>query len=221
MDGILVIDKPQGLTSHDCVKKIRKRFGIRKVGHAGTLDPLATGILIMLLGKATRRFLDFSSFDKEYEATLILGTSTDTGDILGRIINTSPFEQINLEMLKDVFSRFKGEIEQIPPMFSALKYQGKRLYQLARRGIVVPLAPRKVFIHNLILTRYSSPEVDFRVKCSKGTYVRKLAEDLGNALGCGGCISRIRRITLGPFKIEEAVKLEEINENHLRQWSDN
>ncbi len=218
MDGILVVDKPEGLTSHDCVKKIRYKFSVKKVGHAGTLDPLATGILILLVGKAVRLFPAFSGFDKEYEATLTLGITTDTADIQGKIIKSLPYEHISKEQLLVIFKKFQGAIEQVPPMVSALKYHGKKLYQLARLGIVVPRSARKIFIHSLILTRYNLPEVDFLVKCSKGTYVRKLGEDIGDALGCGGCISRIRRINLGPFKINEAVRLEEINESHLRQW---
>ncbi|MDP2939386.1 MAG: tRNA pseudouridine(55) synthase TruB [Candidatus Omnitrophota bacterium] len=216
MDGILVIDKPQGITSHDCVKKIRKIFGVKKVGHAGTLDPLATGILVVLLGKATRKFLDFSGFDKEYEATLTLGITTDTGDIQGKIIKTLPFDHVRRENVLQAFNNFVGVIEQIPPMVSALKYHGEKLYQLARRGIVVERRPRKICIHSLTLTEYVPPELNFKVKCSKGTYIRTLAEDIGTMLGCGGCISSIRRIGLGPFKIEEAIKLEEINASHLR-----
>ncbi len=218
MDGILVVDKPQGFTSHDCVKIIRKKFGIKKVGHAGTLDPLATGILILLLGKATRLFGDFSSFDKEYEATLTLGLTTDTGDIQGNFVRQFPFEHIKKEDVLQGFSKFRGIIEQIPPMVSALKYKGKKLYQLARRGITVPRSSRKICIHSLTLTRFAPPEIDFKVQCSKGTYVRKLGEDIGQMLGSGGCISSIRRTALGPFKINEAVKLAEINESHLRNW---
>lgn len=218
MDGILIIDKPQGLTSHDCVKKIRETFNIKKVGHAGTLDPMATGILILLLGKATRLFPDFSGFDKEYKATLTLGITTETGDIEGNIVKSQPYDYVKLERLLEVFDKFQGETEQIPPMVSALKYKGKKLYQLARKGIVIPRSPRKIFIHSLIMEKYNPPEIEFKVKCSKGTYIRKLGEDMGDLLGCGGCISRLRRIMAGPFGIEEAIKLEEANENHIRQW---
>jgi tRNA pseudouridine55 synthase len=218
MDGILIIDKPQGLTSHDCVKIIRKTFNLKKVGHAGTLDPMATGILILLLGKATRLFPDFSGFDKEYEATLTLGITTETGDIEGSVVKSQPYGDVKLEKLLEVFDKFQGETEQIPPMVSALKYKGKKLYQLARKGIVIPRNPRKIFIHSLILANFSPPEIDFKVKCSKGTYIRKLGEDMGDLLGCGGCISRLRRTKAGPFRIEEAIKLEEANENHIRQW---
>ncbi len=211
-------DKPQGLTSHDCVKIIRKRFGIKKVGHAGTLDPLATGILILLLGRATRLFADFSGFDKEYEATLTLGLATDTGDIQGSVIQSLPYEHIKEEDVLQGLSKFQGAIEQIPPMVSALKYQGKRLYELARRGITVPRSSRKIFIRSLLLIRFAPPEIDFKVQCSKGTYVRKLGEDIGQLLGSVGCISKIRRIASGPFRINEAVKLADINESHLRNW---
>ena len=218
MNGFLIIDKPQGLTSHDVVDYIRKRFHIKKVGHAGTLDPMATGVLVLLLGKATKQFIQFSNFDKEYEVTLTLGIVTNTGDTQGRIIRTQTFNNISKEKVEEVFNKFIGEIEQIPPMVSALRYQGERLYSLARRGIDVKLKPRKIKIHYLRLSDFNPPHIEFFIHCSKGTYIRKLAEDIGSILGCGGCISKIRRFSAGPFNIKDAIKLQEVNESHLRHW---
>ena len=219
-EGILIIDKPEGLTSHDVVDFIRKKLSLRKVGHAGTLDPLATGLLVILIGKYTRKFREFMSFDKEYLATLTLGIRTDTGDAKGTIIGKLPYDDISEEKLRYVFKEFQGEIEQIPPMFSALKYKGKRLYQLARKGINVPRSARKIKIYNLELVSFNPPNVELRILCSKGTYIRSLAEDIGRRLGCGAFISRIKRIGLGPFKIKDAISLENIDESFLRSWPD-
>lgn len=218
MDGILIVDKPSGITSHDVVENIRHKFGIKRVGHAGTLDPIATGILILLLGKATKLFSNFVNFDKEYEATLTLGISTQTGDTQGKTIEIKSYENIALAEVEKVFNESKEQTEQIPPIFSALKYKGRRLYALARKGIEVPLIARKIKIYSLELRNFNLPEIDFYIRCSKGTYVRKVAQDMGKMLGCGGCISRIRRVGIGPFKIEEAIKLADINESHLRHW---
>ncbi len=218
MDGFLIIDKPSGITSHDVVSFIRKKFKMRRVGHAGTLDPLATGVLVVLLGNATKLFDKFSSFDKAYEATLKLGMTTDTADIEGKVLSQSPFEEITKKQVEDAFGQFMGDIEQIPPMVSAIKVKGKRLYKLARQGIEIAREPRKIKIHSLRLIQFSLPEIQFELECSKGTYVRKLAEDVGKVLGCGGCISQIKRTRIGNFAIEEAVKLEDVHEDHIRHW---
>lgn len=218
MDGILVIDKPTGITSHDVVKHIRQRFDIKRVGHAGTLDPMATGILIVLLGKCTQLFSDFSNSDKEYEATLTLGVETETGDKDGKIRKEFAFEKIDEVRINEVFAQFTGTMEQVPPMFSALKFKGKKLYQLARKGITLDLKPREVMIHSLKLLRFNPPHIDFSVRCSKGTYIRKLGEDIAKSLGTRGCLSALRRIASGPFTIQQAIKLEDINENHIRPW---
>lgn len=220
MEGILIIDKPENITSHDVVKHIRKLFAIKKVGHAGTLDPMATGILVLLLGKSTRLFSSFSSFDKEYEATLTLGLETETGDRQGKIKKEFAFEKIDEDRIEKAFKQFVGKIEQVPPMFSALKFKGKKLYELARKGIEVERKPRPISIYSLMLLKFDPPQIDFRVRCSKGTYIRKLAEDIAKALGTRGCLSALRRTVLGPFGIKEAVKLEEINESHVRIWTD-
>ncbi|MFA5059917.1 MAG: tRNA pseudouridine(55) synthase TruB [Candidatus Omnitrophota bacterium] len=219
MDGFLVIDKPAGITSHDVVSFLRRKFQMKRVGHAGTLDPLATGVLIIFLGKSTQLFEKFSSFDKAYEATLRLGLRTSTADIEGRVISQRPYGAVTSNQVEEIFTRFVGDIEQIPPMVSAIKVGGKPLYKLARRGIEVKREPRRIKIYSLSLVDFALPDVKFCLECSKGTYVRKLAEDVGDIIGCGACITQIRRTKIGPFKIEEAVNLEEVNESHLRHWS--
>ena len=220
MDGFILIDKPSGITSHDVVSVIRRKFHMRRVGHAGTLDPLATGILIVLLGPATKLFNKFSSMDKAYEATLTLGMTTDTADIEGKILTTSSYAHISQKQIEEVFKQFVGDIEQIPPMVSAIKVNGKRLYRLARKGIEIAREPRKIKIDSLQIMNIVLPEVKFFLDCSKGTYVRKLAEDVGEVLGCGGCISQIRRTRIGEFQIKDAVPLENVNESHIRRFED-
>ncbi len=214
--GIILVNKPKGMTSHDVVDVARSRLGIRKIGHAGTLDPMATGLLILLIGRATKLSNRFVEFDKEYEATMTLGKKTTTGDAEGEVIAESPIDGIDETKIREVFSRFVGEIEQVPPMVSALRYRGKRLYELARKGIEVERPPRKVTIYKLEITRIELPEIDFVVACSKGTYIRKLCEDIGDALGCGAYQSRLHRTRIGPFKVEDAVSIDEINESAIR-----
>ncbi len=220
MNGFMVVDKPSGITSHDVVNFMRRKFQMRRVGHAGTLDPLATGVLVILFGKDTKLFDKFADFDKAYEATLKLGMTTDTADIEGKVLKELPFAEITQEHVEEVFKQFIGDTEQVPPMVSALKVGGKKLYQFARQGIVVAREPRKIKIHALRLMDFSSPQVKFYLECSKGTYVRQLAEDVGKVLGCGGCITQIRRTKVGPFLIDQAVNLEKVHENHLRHWQD-
>ncbi|PIQ88270.1 MAG: tRNA pseudouridine(55) synthase TruB [Candidatus Omnitrophica bacterium CG11_big_fil_rev_8_21_14_0_20_42_13] len=218
MDGILIINKPQGITSHDVVDFVRKRFNMKKVGHAGSLDPLATGVLLILLGRATRLFNSFTKMDKIYEATLTLGSMTDTGDSCGKIIKTFSCGNITESKIKEVLEKFIGKMRQVPPMVSALKYKGKPLYKLARAGIEVPRSPREITIYEIKLLEFFMPNISFEVKCSKGTYVRTLGEDIASALGCGGHISKITRIAIGEFHIEDSVFLDKINESHLRAW---
>jgi tRNA pseudouridine55 synthase len=218
-EGIILVNKPKGITSHDVVDFTRNRLDIKKVGHAGTLDPLAEGLLIVLVGKATKLFSDFVNFDKEYIGVLKLGEITTTGDSEGRVVKKASYESINEEKVKDAFSSLEGEIEQVPPMVSALRRGGKRLYSLARKGIVVERASRKIKIHFLKILSINFPFVEFYVHCSKGTYVRKLAEDIGELLGCGAHIVKIKRLSVGPFKLEDAVNLDSINESSLRQFS--
>lgn len=218
MQGIIVVDKPSGMTSHDVVSRVRRKLGMRRVGHAGTLDPLATGVLVILLGQSTKLFDKFVSFDKAYAATLMLGTQTTTADITGEVVEKKPFEHINQKEIESVMSEFVGDSEQKPPMVSAVKYKGERLYKLARKGIVVDRPARKIRIDVLKMTDCVLPQVKFYMECSKGTYVRTLAEDVGSRLGCGACITQIQRTKVGIFTIEDAVKLEELNERHIRSW---
>ena len=218
MEGIIVVNKPDGMTSHDVVAKIRRKFKMRRVGHAGTLDPLATGVLVVLLGKATKLFSHFVGFDKAYRATLILGTATTSADIQGKILQQLPYDHITCEQIEAVFTNFVGDIAQIPPMVSAVKVKGRKLYQLARKGIEVERQPRQIRIDCLRLERFDPPEVKFYLECSKGTYVRQLAEDVGKLLGCGACISQIQRTKVGTFHIEDAVNIEDLNESHIRNW---
>ena len=217
-EGIVVIDKPTGITSHDVVSFVRRRFSMRQVGHAGTLDPLATGVLIILLGPSTKLFDKFVSFDKAYHATLRLGITTTTADSEGKILSQSPWAHITQSQVEKVFKRFAGEIKQTPPMVSAVKFKGTRLYKLARSGIQVAREPRLVRIDKLELIDFASPSVKFYLECSKGTYVRQLAQDVGEILGCGACITQIQRTKVGPFDILAAVKLEDLNENHINSW---
>ncbi|MCK5178847.1 MAG: tRNA pseudouridine(55) synthase TruB [Candidatus Omnitrophica bacterium] len=218
MEGIIVVNKPDGITSHDVVARVRKKFKIKRVGHAGTLDPLATGVLVILVGKATKLFSKFVAFDKAYRATLILGTATTSADIEGKIIEQKSYDHIERKQVEDVFQGFVGDIEQVPPMVSAVKMAGRKLYQLARKGIEVERKARRIRIDCLNIEEFSPPEVKFYLECSKGTYVRQLAEDAGKALGCGACISQIQRTKVGVFSIEEAVNIEDLNESHIRNW---
>ena len=219
MNGIVIVNKPSGMTSHDVVSRARRIFKMRQIGHAGTLDPLATGVLVLLVGKGTKLFNKFEAFDKAYKASLILGTRTTTADIEGEIIQQAAYDQISEESVIETFKQFCGDIEQIPPMVSAVKVNGRRLYELARKGIEVERQARQVRIDALDLLEFQRPRVRFYLECSKGTYVRKLAEDVGEKLGCGACIAEIERTKVGPFVIEEAVTLEQLNATHIRDWS--
>lgn len=216
--GIIIINKSPGMTSHDIVMQIRRIFKMRRVGHAGTLDPMATGVLIILIGEATKLSNKFVAFDKAYRASLILGTCTNTADTQGKITQQLPYDHVTENQISEVFKKFVGEIDQVPPMVSAVKVNGKKLYELARQGIEIERLPRKVRIDCLKIESIRSPEVQFYMECSKGTYVRQLAEDVGRALGCGACISRIERTRVGDFSIENAVRLEDVNESHIRDW---
>lgn len=217
MEGIILVDKPKGITSHDVVDVARKRLKIKRVGHAGTLDPLAQGLLIILVGKCTKLFSKFSGLDKEYSGVLKLGEVTATGDSQGEVTQRNEWAQISEDTIRETFSLFVGETDQIPPMVSALRVNGKRLYKLARRGIVVERTPRKIKIHFLEILKIDLPFVEFRLKCSKGTYVRKLAEDIGEKLGCGAHMVKILRLGIGSFGLDKAIALDDINESHLQQ----
>lgn len=214
-NGLLLVDKPVGMTSHDVVDEIRRRFKIRRVGHGGTLDPAATGLLILLLGRSTRFARHLLSADKTYRATLTLGKSTDTQDGEGRVLEVQEVGPLTPEQVESVCRRFRGVIEQEIPAFSAVRVQGKRFYDLARAGKAVPRRIRRVTVHQLDVLGVRLPEVDLEVTCSSGTYVRTLCADLGKALGCGGHLSRLSRTQVGPFSLEQAVPLGKIGPEHL------
>lgn len=212
MNGVLIIDKPRGITSHDVVDEIRRLFHIRKVGHTGTLDPDATGVLPVCVGKATKIAQFLLSSDKEYEAVMILGIRTDTQDSTGKVI--SRVEKLNFgeKEVRDTFSNFTGELEQIPPMVSAVRYKGKKLYELARQGIEIERAPRKIRIFELNIMDCEIPRIRFKVVCSKGTYIRTLCLDIGDMLGCGAHQAELIRLRSGPFKLSDAITLKELKE---------
>jgi len=212
MEGVLIVDKPKNVTSHDVVDLVRRTFNVRKVGHAGTLDPMATGILVLLVGRYTKDAASFMADEKEYVATMILGARSDTGDADGVVSVHGSLAGVTKEKIEEACAAFRGEISQIPPMFSAVKYKGRRLYHFARKGIQIKRSPRKVFIHALELIRYRSPEADIRVVCSKGTYIRQLCVDIGDRLGCGAYVSALRRVRCGRFKIDEAVSVDTLRE---------
>ena len=216
MDGILIINKPAGITSHDVVDRIRRRFSIKRVGHAGTLDPMATGVLVMLLGRATKQALSFIEDDKEYIATLFLGSRTDTQDSTGKVIEEKDVNGLDIDFLKKTLASFLGAIEQIPPMVSAKKYKGQKLYKLARKGKSVDRKPCRIKIHELKLLSFSSPEIIFRTRCSKGTYVRTLCEDIGSVLGYPAHMSGLTRTRSGRFSLEEAHNLDTVNEKDIQ-----
>jgi len=209
LDGIFLIDKREGETSFSVVRSLRKMLNIRKVGHAGTLDPFASGLLVMLLGQGTKLSAYLMGQRKSYRATVRLGIETDTMDPTGRIVRTRPVPALNPDDIRKKGQCFEGTIEQVPPAFSALKLEGKRAYALARKGIPVELKKRRVRIHSLDIVSVDLPDFSFLVTCSGGTYIRSLAADLGEAMGCGGHLKSLRRLSSGPFSVKEALKLEE------------
>lgn len=211
MNGIILIDKPQGWTSHDVVGKLRGILHERRIGHSGTLDPLATGLLVVFIGRATRA-VEFAEADrKEYIAGLRLGMSTDTQDITGRIISKETDIPDEPEV-RIAIERFRGELEQIPPMYSAVKIGGKKLYELARKGECIERKSRHITIFGLEITGRSDNDYILDVVCSKGTYIRTLCHDIGAALGCGGCMSSLRRTKSGVFSVDNAYTIAEIQE---------
>lgn len=209
MDGFLNVNKPKGMTSHDVVDEIRRLVGREKVGHTGTLDPEATGVLPLAIGKATK-IIQFLEGGKGYRATMRLGITTDTQDMTGKIITKN--ERINIpeERIREVLKNFLGKIEQIPPMVSALKIKGKRLYKLAREGKEIERPKRTIEIYRLDPLDYEPPDITFEVSCSRGTYIRTLCHDMGKALGCGACLKDLVRTKSGIFTLEESHPLEEL-----------
>jgi tRNA pseudouridine55 synthase len=208
MNGIFNIDKPEGLTSHDVVARVRRISGQKKAGHAGTLDPMATGVLPVVLGKATRLVEYLADADKAYRATVMLGAASDTYDREGTITPTPDAAMPTRDQVEQALQQFRGEIEQLPPMHSAIKIGGKKLYELARQGLEVERQPRRVTITRLGLEVYRPPELQIFVECSKGTYIRSLAFDLGVALGTGAYLQALVRTRHGPFAVEGATTLE-------------
>lgn len=211
MNGVLVIDKPTGLTSHDVVGRVRRIAGIRRVGHSGTLDPAATGVLLLCLGRATRMVEYLVGRPKTYVGRVTLGIQTDSYDADGDITEERPVPALTLSQLDAALEPQRGDIQQVPPMVSAIKKDGKRLYQLAREGKVVEREPRPVTIYRLETIRFDAPHLDIEVECSAGTYIRSIAYDLGEALGCGAHLSRLRRTAVGSFDVGSAHRLEDLS----------
>ncbi|MFC1592446.1 tRNA pseudouridine(55) synthase TruB [Candidatus Omnitrophota bacterium] len=218
LNGILVVNKPEGITSHDVVDFVRKKLKIRQVGHTGTLDPIATGVLLVLIGRCTKLFSHFSDFDKTYSATLTLGRRTTSGDREGKTVETKDFNHVSQDSVERVMCFFRGRGFQVPPMVSAVKHNGKRLYALARSGIEVARKARPIKIKELKLVEFNPPDIKFYLRCSKGTYVRQLGEDIARDLDCVGYISQIRRQSIGPFNLNQAVSLSKIDESNLRPY---
>ncbi len=213
MDGILLIDKPKGVTSHDVVKKIREWLKIKKIGHTGTLDPQATGLLIICIGKATKLAPFLQDLDKSYWGELVFGILTNSLDGEGEILEERDVSFLQKNEVEGIFKKFVGQIAQIPPMFSAIHWEGDRLYNLARKGIKVKVPSREVQIYYLRLLNFSSgrnPVAEFELRCSKGTYVRSLCRDIGEACGCGAYQRSLCRMRIGPFSLKEAKKMEEV-----------
>ncbi|MEW6234302.1 MAG: tRNA pseudouridine(55) synthase TruB [Candidatus Omnitrophota bacterium] len=208
MDGVLNINKPAGLTSHDVVDRIRRAAKMKKVGHTGTLDPMATGVLPLCLGKATKIVQFLIAQDKEYAVTMTLGIVTDSQDTTGQIVEEVPVPTLDEAKIQEIFQRYTGESMQTPPMISAKHHKGKRLYQLARQGVEVEREPCKITIYDLTLLNMRLPEIEFRVICSKGTYIRTLCHDLGEALGSGAAMSGLVRVRCGVFHLDGAVDLD-------------
>ena len=207
MDGIVIVDKPQGWTSQDVTARLRRVFGTRRIGHGGTLDPMATGVLPVFVGRATRAVEFFEHAEKTYETVLRLGITTDTEDMTGTVL-TEENVSFTEEQLQETLAAFRGEILQVPPMYSALKVNGQKLCDLARKGKTVERQPRPITIHELTLVERGENTLRLRVRCSKGTYIRTLCKDIGEKLGCGGCMESLRRVAAGEYTIDEAVPLQ-------------
>jgi tRNA pseudouridine55 synthase len=215
MDGLLVINKPSGWTSFDVVAKIRGKLKVRKIGHTGTLDPMATGVLVLCIGKATKLAQKMIGLDKEYIAEIMFGAVSDTDDAEGKVvINKEAGVKSETEIVR-ALKQFEGVIKQVPPKFSAKKIDGQRAYKLARKGKEVKLEPSEVTIHEIELLDYKWPVLKVRVSCGKGTYMRSLARDLGEALGVGGYLSKLERTKVGQYSIDHSVSIEEADEEHI------
>src|ERR1051325_10348723 len=209
-DGVLLVDKAAGMTSHDVVASVRRRLQMKKVGHCGSLDPIATGFLLLTLGRGTKIQDLLMSEDKEYSGTMILGVTTDTQDSAGQVTQERPVPPLDAATIKAAFEKFSGDFYQMPPMVSAIKQGGVPLYKLARQGKTVEREPRLVHVYRYQINRIAPPEIDFTVLCSKGFYVRTYAHDIGEELGCGAHLKELRRTRSGRFDLERAVTVEEI-----------
>ena len=207
-DGVLLVDKPSGLTSHDVVDRIRRRFGFKKVGHCGTLDPIATGLIVIVLERATKLQNHLMADDKAYEGIMRLGVSTDSQDADGKVLAEKPVPPLTSDDLEQVLTKFRGDIQQVPPMISAIKYKGQPLYKLARKGKTIEREPRAIHIYDLRLLTFDPPNAGFRIQCTKGTYVRTLCSDIGDVLGCGAHIAELRRTRSGQFDLKDAQPLD-------------
>lgn len=212
MNGIVIVDKPQGWTSQDVTARLRRVYATRRIGHGGTLDPMATGVLPVFVGRATRGVEFFEHAEKTYETVLLLGRTTDTQDVTGTVLAEKAV-RLSPADIEEVLPRFRGDILQVPPMYSALKVNGKKLYELARKGQEVERQPRPITVFELTNLGFDGTRLSLRVKCSKGTYIRTLCQDIGEALGCGGCMEALRRVRAGEYGIEDAVPLEQLLES--------
>lgn len=210
LNGILLVHKPKDWTSHDVCAFVRKKFNIKKVGHAGTLDPMATGLLILLLGKATKMSMELSASDKEYAGTMQLGVKTDSHDMTGEILEQASWENISLKDVQEKAKEFTGEIVQVPPMVSALKHKGVRLYKLARKGQTIEREGRDVTVFNLTFDKKENEFIHFSTRVSKGTYVRTLVNDIGEELGCFGSLSQLSRTQCGDFNLNDSISIEDL-----------
>ena len=212
MNGIVIVDKPQGWTSQDVTARLRRVYATRRIGHGGTLDPMATGVLPVFVGRATRGVEFFEHAEKTYDTVLLLGRTTDTQDVTGATLAEKPVH-LSPADIERVLPRFRGDILQVPPMYSALKVNGKKLYELARKGQEVERQPRPITVFELTNLGFDGTRLSLRVRCSKGTYIRTLCQDIGDALGCGGCMEALRRVRAGEYGIEDAVPLEKLLES--------
>jgi tRNA pseudouridine55 synthase len=209
-DGVLLVDKAEGMTSHDVVALVRQKLGIKKVGHCGTLDPIATGLLLLTLGRGTKIQDLLMSEDKEYAGTFVLGVTTSTQDRQGEVIEQRPVPALDENQIRDAFEKFRGNFYQMPPMVSAKKHGGVPLYKLARQGKVVEREPRLVHVYGYTIDRITLPEIDFSVVCSKGFYVRTYVHDIGEVLGCGAHLKSLRRTKSGRFEVSNAISVDHI-----------
>lgn len=212
MNGIVIVDKPQGWTSQDVTARLRRVYATRRIGHGGTLDPMATGVLPVFVGRATRGVEFFEHAEKTYDTVLLLGRTTDTQDVTGTVLAEKAV-RLSPADIEEVLPRFRGDILQVPPMYSALKVNGKKLYELARKGQEVERQPRPITVFELTNLGFDGTRLSLRVRCSKGTYIRTLCQDIGEALGCGGCMEALRRVRAGEYGIEDAVPLEKLLES--------